>query len=108
VLVSLLYAIYRSYRGWFLNKPFLTFDNVVRQTTTNIANIQLLLGIALYYISPITTYFLDDFSNNIHERELRFFGMEHSTMMLLGIVMISIGTNLSKRKTIDKQQFKTL
>ena len=108
VLVSLLYAIYRSYKGWFTNKPFTIGDNKVRHITATIAHIQLMIGLWLYFISPVIDYFLHNFKDAVHDRSIRFFGMEHSTMMLTAIVFISIGSASAKRKQTDKAKFKTM
>lgn len=108
VLISLLYAIYRAYAGWLRDKPFTKHDNAVRHWAATIAHIQLILGLCLYFISPLVTYFLQHFKEAIRDRELRFFGMEHITMMVTGITLITIGSVLAKRKPSDKQKFKTM
>jgi len=108
VLTSLLFAIFRAYYGWLSRKQFSSFDNAVRHWTATIAHIQLFLGIWLYFISPIVAYFLHHFSTAIHERAIRFFGMEHITMMLIGIILITIGSSRAKRKTTDGEKFKTM
>ena len=108
VLVSLVFAIFRAYRGWLLNKPFLKFDNIVRHITATIAHVQVIIGLWLYFISPIVAYFLYNFSTAVHNRQVRFFGMEHVTMMLTGIILITIGSAKAKRKTTDKEKFKTM
>ncbi len=108
VLASLLFALYRAYWGWLTNQSFSKFDNTVRHTTATIAHIQLILGLWLYFISPIVDYFLHHFKAAIHQREHRFFGMEHSLMMFIGIVVITIGSMKAKRQPADKQKFKTI
>ena len=108
VLSSLLFAIFRAYRGWLFHKPYLKFDHTVRHTTATIAHIQLVLGIWLYFVSPIVAYFLHNFSTAVHERAIRFFGMEHITMMLIGITLITIGSAKAKRKATDSEKFKTM
>ena len=108
VLASLLFAIVRAYKGWFSNKPFSKFDDAVRHTTATIAHVQLVIGVWLYGISPVIHYFLHHFKEAVHQREIRFFGMEHSLMMLVAIVTITIGSVKAKRKTIDREKFKTM
>ncbi|WP_183578150.1 hypothetical protein HDF18_09965 [Mucilaginibacter sp. X5P1] len=108
VLVGLLFAIYRSYRGWLLKKPFTKLDEQIRWITATIAHIQLVFGVWLYLISPIVNYFLHNFKDAVHNRQIRFFGMEHITMMLTGIVLITIGSAKAKRKTTDIEKFKTM
>ena len=108
VLFSLLFALYRSYRGWLGNQTFTPFDNRVRHITATLAHIQLLVGVWLYSISPLIHYFLTSYGSAVKEREIRFFGMEHSTMMLTAIIFITIGSAKAKRKPLAKQKFKTM
>lgn len=108
VLLSLLFAIYRAWHGWRTGRKFTPFDNKVRVTTATIAHLQLVFGIWLYCISPLITLFLQHFKETMHQRQIRFFGMEHSTMMLLAIVVLTIGSAKAKRKPGDKAKFKTM
>lgn len=108
VLASLLFAIFRGLQGWLNKKQFTRIDNLVRHSTATIAHIQLILGIGLYFTSPLTNYFLNNFKVAVHERDARFFGMEHSFMMLLAIIIITIGSAKSKRKQTDNDKFKTM
>ncbi|HWB62795.1 MAG TPA: hypothetical protein VG603_04730 [Chitinophagales bacterium] len=108
VLAAILLAVFRAYRGWLGNKPFTKFDNLVRHTTATLAHIQLVFGLTLYFISPVVHYFLTHYHDALHQRELRFFGMEHSSMMLLAILLITLGSAFAKRKVSDKDKFKTI
>lgn len=108
LLVALLLSLVSAYSGWFSNRKFDRFDNSVRHWTATIAHIQLVFGLWLYTISPFSNHFLRDFSDSIHQRDLRFFGMEHSLMMVIAIVLITIGSVKAKRKTMDNEKFKTM
>lgn len=108
VLISLLFALYRAYRGWLGKKAFTRSDNTVRHTTATILHIQFLLGLWLYIISPLVQTFLHNFKEGMHDRQARFFGLEHITVMLLAIVVITIGSAKAKRKRSDKQKFRTM
>jgi uncharacterized membrane protein YfcA len=80
----------------------------MRHTTATILHIQLILGIWLYFISPITGFFLHHYQEAVHERSIWFFGMEHSTMMLAAIVVATIGSALAKRKPTAPEKFRTM
>lgn len=108
VLVSLLYSIFIAYRGWLSKKPFTKVDNVIRTVTVTIAHTQLVIGVWLYCISPVVSYFLHNFGTAVHERQIRFFGMEHITMMAIAITVLTIGSAKAKRKLTDQQKFKTI
>ena len=108
VLWSLLYAIFRAYKGYTSKTVFTKTDNAVRHWTATIAHIQLVTGITLYSQSPIIKYF----RTNIHEAssnfEVVFFGLIHILFMLTAIVLITIGSALSKRRQTDHEKFKTM
>ena len=108
VLISLLYSIFIAYRGWLFKKPYTKADGVIRSVTTTTAHIQLVIGVWLYCISPVVSYFLHNFSTAVRERQIRFFGMEHITMMVIAITVLTIGSAKVKRKTTDEQKFKTM
>ncbi len=73
VLASIVYAIYRAYRGYSSNAQFSKTDNAVRHWTATIAHIQLLIGIILYTQSPIIKYFWQNFNEAIQNLDLVFF-----------------------------------
>jgi cell division protein FtsW (lipid II flippase) len=106
VLISLLVAIYRAYSGWLGNKKYTRTDNALSSATVSIAYFQLVLGISLYCISPVVRYFMSYFKKAVHEREIRFFGMEHITMMVIAIVLMTIGSAKAKRQSTDRQRFR--
>jgi hypothetical protein len=108
VLFTIAYALYRNYKGWFSKDRYTKRDTFIRHSTATIVHIQFLIGLCLYFISPIVNYFLHHFKEAIHERDLRFFGMEHSLMMLTSVICITIGSMVSKRKTSDTEKFKTM
>jgi hypothetical protein len=100
--------MYSACWGWHFGNSFSKLDNFIRHTTATIAHIQLILGIWLYFVSPVVDYFLHNFSDAVHLREIRFFGMEHSLMMFIAVVIITIGSAKAKRKPTDKEKFKTV
>ena len=108
VLLSLLFAIYRGYHGWATNKIFTPRENSIRNFAGTVTNIQFLIGLWLYFKSPMVDYFWDNFQNAIHERESRFFGMEHITMMFIAVAVINTGSSLVKQRLTDKAKFKTM
>lgn len=108
VVASLLIAISKSISGLFNKNKFTPLDNSIRHWTATIAHIQFAIGVTLYFVSPIIDYFLHNYNEAVHVREIRFFGMEHSVMMLTAITLITIGSIKAKRKTTDSDKFKTM
>ncbi|MBD8081376.1 hypothetical protein [Chryseobacterium caseinilyticum] len=108
VLLSLFYSIFRAYQGYFSDKIFSKTDDSVRHWTATIAHIQLVLGITLYSQSPIIKHFWKNFTEARESFDLFFFGLIHISLMLISIILITIGSSISKRKTDDREKFKTI
>jgi hydrogenase/urease accessory protein HupE len=108
VLVSLIFAIFRAYRGWLSGKEFSSFDDGVRHWTATAVQIQFMLGLFLYFISPLIEYFFTHFGEAVKEREIRFFGMEHSLMMVIAVGVISTASSRAKRLSTAALKFKTV
>ncbi|RYD97300.1 MAG: hypothetical protein EOP54_11350 [Sphingobacteriales bacterium] len=108
VLASLLLAIYRAAKGYFTHSPFTKTDNAIRHWTATIAHIQLMIGMTLYFQSPVIKYFLANFKTAVKSFDLLFFPLIHTTMMLTAIVLITIGSALAKRQESDHKKFKTM
>jgi ABC-type Na+ efflux pump permease subunit len=108
LLLALLAAVIRSFKGFKENAPFSKTDNAVRHWTATVAHIQLVAGILLYSQSPIIRYFWSHASEAIHSLDTTFFGVIHITLMLTSIVLITIGSSLAKRKKEDQQKHRTM
>ena len=108
VLISLAFATYRAYVGWRSNKSFTTVDDRARLIAVSVAHVQIALGLWLYFVSPVVDYFLKNFGEAVHMREIRFFGMEHITMMVVAVIVLTIGSVKVKRSTGDREKFKRM
>jgi cytochrome bd-type quinol oxidase subunit 2 len=108
VLASLLFAIYKACKGYISKSAFIKTDNAVRHWTATISHIQLVIGMVLYFKSPITNNFWINNKEAITNSDLAFFGLLHVSLMLIAIVLITIGSAMAKRKQTDRQKFKTM
>ena len=108
VLISLLYAIYRSVKGWLNKATFTAIDDKTRHLTATIAHIQLALGYVLYFNSPMISYFRSNYHEAVKHFDNLFFGMIHITLMTISIILITIGSSVAKRKENSNDKFKTM
>ena len=108
VLLSLLYLIYRSVSALRAKRVFTKLDNILRHSTATIAHVQLAVGFALYFTSPVTKYFMANFRDAIQYADTAFFGMVHITLMTVAVVLITLGSSLAKRRQGDKHKFRTI
>jgi hypothetical protein len=108
VLASLVFTLIRYYHGWFTGRKLSQFDDVTQSTTVRIVQTQFLIGLALYAFSPMVRYFLFNFGTAVHQRDARFFGMEHITMMFIAVAVISTGSIKAIKKETESEKFRTI
>ena len=108
VLFLLLYAIYRAFTGVRSKRHFGKTDNAIRHWAATATHIQLILGILLYLKSPIISYFFKNTNDALQNKEITFFSLIHSLLMITAIVILTIGSALAKRKGTDPEKFRTM
>jgi hypothetical protein len=99
VVVLAVVALIRAYRGWLGKRDWQPADRKVGSFFAISMDIQLLLGLFLYFfLSPITQLmFQGQMGLVMGDDQLRFFGVEHIFYMILGVVFVHLGTILSRR-----------
>lgn len=105
VIALLLIAIVQAFVGWFAVKPFTESNRKIALFALISVHIQLVIGLILYFISPVVESALSDMSATMQDPVLRFWAVEHIATMIIGIVLITIGYSTAKRATIDKAKF---
>lgn len=108
VVGSLIVSILIATRGVYFNLAFTAWTNRIRHWTATIAHIQLILGVILYTKSPIVHYFWTDLKTAIQQFEITFFGLLHSLLMFLSIILITIGSALAKRQETDGEKYRVM
>jgi len=107
VLVALiLIAIARSVRGARGDLPWLPADSRVRVATVAAFDTQFMLGLILYFISPVTPKSGAAFGAYMKVSQLRFFSVEHVFSMVLAVATLHIGSVRSKKADNDHDQHK--
>ena len=88
ILLAAGYALFTSYRGWLSQKPY---DKRPGRVFTALLHIQLLVACAVYASSPLVHAAWHDMSATMHQRDLRFFSIEHPFQMLIAIAVATYG-----------------
>lgn len=107
VLAALVYSVYRAARGYRAKLAFTKTDNSLRHWTATLAHIQLMLGLVLYFTSPVTGYFLKHTKDALDNPDTTFFGIIHITLMVVSVLILTIGSALAKRQENDTDKFRT-
>lgn len=106
LLAALLFVLYRAYTGWLGQKPYAKADNAGGAALLGFTHLQLLLGLILYFISPITNAAFADMKGAMKNEWQRYFAVEHIAMMLIAVALIQAGRTLSKRSADDTAKHK--
>ena len=80
-------------------------DAWLRSGLTTVSHIQLLLGISLYIVSPVTAVFRRDGIAGTFEAS--FFGLIHPLAMMTGVVILTLAGSFSKRAVDDRAKHRT-
>ena len=90
VVVTGLVAWFRAIGGKTAKRPWTPQDELWGLMLTISADVQLLLGIGLYLLSPITRIGMMNFGAAMQNETTRFFTVEHPALMIIAIALIHI------------------
>jgi hypothetical protein len=99
VLILGVIAVLRAYIGWFGKHEWTETDRKIGSYVSIAIDIQVLLGLVLYFISPLTKAAMSNFGGAMQNHELRFFALEHVFYMFLALIFAHMGSMLPKRAT---------
>ena len=100
VLILLVTVVARAWRGRRArNAVWSTLDERCHAALVAVVDLQFLLGLVLYAVSPFVRAFFDDPIANQKVRILRFFGEEHVLMMVAAVAFVHVGRVRARRST---------
>jgi hypothetical protein len=98
VLLLLILAVSFAFIGWFNKREWRTKDNITGLLLTIFFDIQFLVGIILYvFVSPITKVAFSDFGAAMKNANLRFYAVEHISLMVIALILVHIGRSKTKK-----------
>ena len=107
LLISLVVTLVKYLAGWMGNQPWKKLDNVLGIVFTSLMDLQVLTGLILYFfLSPITKMAFSNFGAAMKDTGLRFYAVEHFSMMLIAVVLVHIGRAKSKKAKTDIGKFR--
>jgi len=96
VLILLVIALIQAISGLLGKKSYTEGNRKINLFTLIFTHIQILIGLVLYFISPLV------------EGGVRYWKMEHISMMILAGILVTIGNAKSKKGTSDVSKHKTI
>jgi hypothetical protein len=108
VLLTLLIAVVNAIIGLTSNKTFTARDRQLALFALIAAHTQLLIGLILYFVSPLGASNFSNMGAAMKNADLRLYVLEHPLTNLIAIALITIGYSRAKRLTADQSKFRTL
>jgi FlaA1/EpsC-like NDP-sugar epimerase len=105
ILAGLLVIVIRSLVGWMNKKPYTGFDNKASLYLFIFTHIQLLIGLVQYFVTSNVVQFNEGTMKN---KELRYWAVEHITIMLIAVVLITVARVSAKKMTTDEAKHKRM
>lgn len=100
VLILLIAAIYNAFSKK-RSASWTTKDKKITLFAMIFTHIQLVIGLVLYFISPKVVLSGETMGNDV----LRFYAVEHVSLMLVAIALITVGYSKAKRAKSDTKKF---
>jgi len=110
VVLVIFLATINSLIGLFGNKEYQPKDFRIALFGLIVTHLQLLIGLILFFVSPLG---LQSITNNgmgavMKDSVLRLNAVEHPTVMILVVILITVGYSKHKKKLVSKPKFKVL
>lgn len=103
-LIFLVVLIIRSLLGWMNKSAYSSLDEKFSLWLLIVTHTQLFLGLALYFISPVVIFS----GASMKDPVARYWLVEHITMMLIAIVLITMARITAKKMADSVSKYKRL
>jgi signal transduction histidine kinase len=108
VLFFILLAIADALIGLATNRPFKKSSKLFALGGLIFSHIQLVVGLLLYFLGAKGFKAFMNAEGVMQDSTLRFFAVEHITMMILAVTILTIGYSKSKKKDTDALKHRTI
>jgi hypothetical protein len=103
VLITAVLAIVTAWQGWSGSVAWTATKARFASWFVNTTSIQLVIGLILYgALSPITLKAFSDFGAAMKDSAIRYWAVEHMTMMLIAVALVHIGSGRIRKGADDK------
>ena len=107
-LILLIVASINAIIGMTSNKEFKDGDRKLSLFALIFTHTQLLIGIVLYFVSPMVQTFKLPMGEVMKNADLRLYAIEHPLINIIAVVLITIGWSRHKKMATSKAKFKSI
>jgi len=106
VLIFAVVAVGNALAGWFGKREWTAASDRFGRLFTISIDLQLLLGLILFFLSPTVQAALGDMGAAMRDAGLRFWSVEHATMMLVAVILAHVGRVAVRKAEGSAAKFK--
>ncbi len=108
VILAAILALVRAWNGWISKKEWTAADDRSGLLFSIGMDVQVLLGLLLYFfLSPAVRTAFSDFGAAMANNGLRYWAVEHITIMIVALAILHIGRARSKKAQTPAAKHKT-
>ena len=108
LLLLMIVSIVKAAMSLSGKTPYTPNDRKRTLFTMIAAHLQLIIGVVLYLTSPIVQLARSNMASAMKDTALRYWTVEHISMMIIAIVFITIGNIRSKKMDTDAGIYKQI
>ncbi|MBC7643302.1 MAG: hypothetical protein H7174_13375 [Flavobacterium sp.] len=102
-LLALIIAVIMAAYGKISKKEFTATDRKIALVALITSHVQLLVGLILYFVSPLGFQLLGNM-----EKQARLTSLEHPLINIIAIVLITIGWSKHKKVLLSEDKFQKI
>ena len=106
-LLSLIIVIVLMLVGALTGRPFTEKDRKIAMIAFIFAHLQLLVGLILYFVSPLGFSLLTS-GEAMSDPVARLTALEHPLINIIAIIVISVGYIRAKKMTVSRSRFRSI
>jgi hypothetical protein len=105
VVIAGIWLLIRTYMGLFSKSDWTDTEGKAVRFFVIFLDVQLVLGLILYFVSPLIQAAMSDMGAAMGDDQLRFFSVEHFSMMILAVILAHIGSVMVKRAAESRSKY---
>ena len=107
VLILLVVTVLNAVRGFYFQKEFSASDRKIALFTLIFCHIQLLVGLILYFQSPIGFSLIQNVGMSGLDSATRLTAVEHPFTNIIALTLITVGWSRHKKMELSAAKFKS-
>ena len=104
VFLMVLIAILRAFANWLGKKPYSNGNRKFNLFAMIAVHTQILVGLVLYFLSPNVRFG----GGVMKDANARYWTVEHISMMIIAMILITIGHSRSKKAILPEAKHKAI